>query len=677
MIVPGANKEAIASYVREMFDKLRMNRLAKEEIWLECIRAYLCDFDQAELDASPNRSHRFYSLTHDAVESIHSQLMAMILPDDRWMFIEPEIPGKLPHDDKAAEQAYHLLDIRTKRSRFREVASSIIKQLAITGNCPYSVSLHQEYAANFPAFREAMVKWEQLNREQWMLYMEQRRQYEMAAREAQRLGLEPPPPPVDLAIPELPAVTDQELVYSGPRMEMGDLFNFVVDPYSTDPRTALRIRRIWVSRETIKQLAEKNESGYAVYEGIDKLDTLTETDMATAKDAHITDRIANAYGLTMPSKDAVEMYEAWGTMEIPMGDSDGRSTFVAYTATVANGQTIRFEPTFFWTGEAPLQLATYNNVPGQVYGIGPIEPNLGLQSLANARANQLVDVAAYAINPEKVIVLDGVINPRLTSAPGRNHPAADVKNMKVLEKDMRGVQIGHQDLELVAREFRAMTKAMSPMMGRGSQTATRTALDANIIGTDLGKIAGWIEDTFITKALDLYVQIDRQFMDRNEIAKYTQSPDSPLKDLSPESFMAGMAIRARGSKHFADRMEQAQGLAAFISMTANSSILAPAVNFLHLGRKYYQLLGFHDVDEAFNSPERAQQILDQMFEAGLIGRGGNGNDPGLATDAGGSAAASPTATQPASRSGSGQGDEGSGPGQSGVSQSGNNAGEQS
>jgi len=639
MIVKGTDPSHVIQFVVDKWTNLKLVRTEKENKWIACMRAYLCAFDDDWQDASKeaNRSSRYYSATYDAVETLHSQLMSMILPDDRWMYVEPAMYGRAEYDDDAAEEAFHLLRQQQHECLYHQKISEAMKWLIITGNCPYTVGWRIEKAVNYPAYQAAMAEWEEKNKAEFAEYHKTVAAMEVMRVEAERAGQPPPPPPADFRVPEPPAVS-RDIAYEGPTIEIGDPFNFVIDPFSPDPKHALRIRRIWVSKETLKQMTEKDDEGYSVYEDTDGL---SEANRETAADDYLALQY-RSFGLNVPINSGVELLEASGTMEIPNGAADGRSVYVSFIATVANRvRLIRFEPTFLYSGELPTQLATYNTVPGQVYGWGPIEPNLGLANLINVRVNQAVDIIAALVNPEYKMVADGVTDPRAKSAPGRRHLVGQLDNLVPLDKDFRGVQFSMAEVDNLVREYRSMTRAITPMGGSTSESATKTALDANVVGTELGKIAQHIELVLIEASLNLFVQMDSQFMSKTRVAKKLQDGKIEITEISPES-IRGWAIRAKGSKHFADRQEQIINLAQFIGQHSMNQLTVPALNLLELMKKQYRLLGFHDEDKVFNDADRAQDILDQMISAGMLGGNPNVGQESASGSDGPAAAASPS-----------------------------------
>ena len=106
MIIDGTNNGEIVNYVVTRYRELKDHRKVKELKWMECVRAYMSDFPRIwdVRKETEMRSARFVPLSFDSVETLEATLMSMVMPEGRWLRLTPAIPGKLPYDDKAAEE---------------------------------------------------------------------------------------------------------------------------------------------------------------------------------------------------------------------------------------------------------------------------------------------------------------------------------------------------------------------------------------------------------------------------------------------------------------------------------------------------------------------------------------------------------------------------------------------
>ena len=619
MIVAGTSETHVVKYVIERFDHLKSQRKQRELNWLECVRANHSIFEEGWKEAArEGRSARFVSLSFDATETLASILSNVIFgKGDKYIGLTPGIAGGLKHDDEAAKEMRAYLYMQAENMSFRRHCKVLFKQLAIVGNAPYTMSWRKEMAVNYPKYQAAMLEWKVEHRFAWQEYQAVTNAWKQAAAQAAAAGEEPPKRP-NIVAPEPPPV-DMKVASQGPVLEVGDIFNFVVDPFSIDQKHSLKIKRSWMPLEILKNLAERDESGYAVYENLENVSEIDRRSSGS-RDDFIQQRY-NAFGLQVPDASQVELLEATGTMEIPNAHPDNpKQTYVSFIATVANGrELIRFEPTYLWSGDSPTQLATYRDVPGHVYGIGAIEMGLGLQSLVNARANQAVDVVNYILNPEFKAVDDGVIERTPRSAPNKIHWVGSMDNFEPIQKNMSGVQISMQDLGDLKREFQLLTKANTPVGGDPKESATKTGLDANIIGQDVTSIAGHIEDTVVNKMFDMMIQLDSQYISKEEMVRYLQDGDIAFKKISPETIRRGWLFRSQGTQFYADRMEKIQNLMMFLNTIAANPLLVAPVKIMELEKRIAEELGIEDGGSIFHSGDDADAILNRMIESGMIG----------------------------------------------------------
>ncbi len=618
MIIGGTNEQAVVGFITTRFRELKDARSEKEDIWMDCVRAYLSEFSAVwdERRNQEGRSTRFMPLSFDAVETLTANISSITTPDDRWIHPEPAISGALKYDDESSEEIRALLLQQLGKMGFRRQYLQLLKQCAITGSCPYLVGWRKDMAVDYPAYQQGMAEWQIDNQVAWARYQDAMQQWQQAAKIAQVSNQQPPPRP-SLVAPEPPPVSRNGVIYSGPTFEVGDIFNFVVDPFSTDTKHQLKFQRSWASKAVLQSMSQKNQFGYSVY---DNTANIVEAERRTGVDSGPMIESYSAFGLQVPDSSDVELITGWGTMEIPNGNRDGRSMFVSFNGTVANEVTLlRWEPTFLWSGDSSAQLATYRDVPGQVYGMGAIEPALGVQDLANVRTNQNIDIVNYIMNPEYKAVDDGFVRDTLVSAPSKIHWVGDIGNLVPMEKNIQGLQMSMQDLVLLKNEFKMITKSGAPLAGDSAESATKTRLDARMIGGDVGMVAEHIEDTFLSKVLGLFIELDAQYITEPEMVKSIQKGVSSFTHLSPEVIKRGWAIEVRGTKFSADRQERLQNLMMFYQLVLGNPMMVASVDTLMLGKKVYSELGFSDGDEIFNDAVKADQILGEMITYGLVG----------------------------------------------------------
>ncbi len=616
MIISGIEKEKIGGHILKRYDELKSNRRVKEDLWLQCTQNYLSQFPEVwhQRAVKDARSARFMALSFDAVESNHSAIMSMLMPGDSWLGISPSVYGRLEYDDKAASQVKDLLLQQQEQIKFKSKMASLVKQAAIIGNAPYSVGWREDDIVDYPAYEQAMLAWQITTKEGWEQYNAEMELFDKKSAQAEEAGTPPPRRP-SLVAPEPPAKTS-ELAYAGPSFEVGSAFDYLIDPYSPDPRHPLVFRRTWISQSELNSLSTRNKFGYAIY---DNTENVHPVDRLTGPDSSTETQILNAFGLQAPPSDSIELIEAWGTIEIPSVNG-GVDTYTSFVGAIANrGPLVRFEPTFMWSGKAPHGLCRYRDVPGQVYGIGALEPVLGLQDLINARVNQLIDIVSFSINQEFIGVDDGIIEDTFVSAPNRIHWAGNTDNLVPIRKDLGALNVAMSDLELLKQEFMRITKSIAPSTGSNTESATKTRQQGAAIGGDLGKIAAFIEDDTLSDIIDLMIELNVQYLDKGQAVRQLQDGQPVITQVSPEAVRKGWVCRVTGTRNTLDEQERLDKMLMFFQMVLGSPIMTSTVDVLALAKKVYEMFGFGDAGDIFNDEARANEIMDEMIRSGMIG----------------------------------------------------------
>jgi len=622
VIVKGLNEEKMALFVVEKFDDLKEDRKEKEATWLECFDAYNSKLGDhwTERVVSEGRSARFIGESFAAVESLHSQYMNVLFPSsEEWFAAEAVVPGKLPFDDLAATQVQALLANQLRRGFFTKPAGSLLRQLQIFGNAPVGVEWKQRRAVDYPVYEKAMTEWTHEHHGKWMQYLAAEEEWKKAVQAAQESGQQPPPPP-DKDMPEPPRAGMTDVVDRYPVLRVGDIFSFVQDPFSMDPEDPLVIRHSWVTLAALKRMGQPNKIGFQLYEN---LEDLVEVDRRGEDDDEMTARY-ETMGLTVPEHSAIEVHEMFGSYEIPgaRGEEDGAdNVFIGFNITVANRTTvIRAEPTFLWSGEAAWFLVKYREPVGnEIYGKGQLEPGLGEQDLINARANQNIDIINHAIDPEFKAVDDDVVDGKLKSKPGRVRWVGSIENLVPLDKRLGGLNISLQDLEMLKNDFQRLTLSTSPLAGQARESATKSALDANSVSSEVTKIARYLEEHVFERILNRFMQYNAQFIEASETVKVVQQSGTAFTDLSPETIREGWAIKCRGAQHLVDRQERIQNFLMFLQLVSGNPVLLPAVNPIELTKTAYSILSLPDRPGLFNDEQRAGEIMHAMLASGMVG----------------------------------------------------------
>ena len=616
MIIKSVNQEVLASQLLSRYEELKNARAVKEDIWLQCVDAFLCQFPDVwnERAEAEKRSARYVGMSFDAVESNHSAILSMLMPGDNWLGLEPSRAGHIEIDDEAAKDITSLLHQQHYQMGFRSDMSLLVKQAAITGNAPYSVGWRTESAVNYPAFEQAMQAWQVIHKEAWEQYNREMQAWEQQAQLAQAQG-SPPPPRPSLTAPE-PPPGNPELAYSGPSFETGSIFDYIIDPYSPDPTNPVVFKRSWLSQSAFDALSTRNSYGYSAYENAEDVQRV---ERKSGQDASSELAMLSAFGLEAPPGDAIEIIECWGTIETEKGNGE-REAYTGFVGAIANrGSLVRFEPTYLWSGKSPHGMCKYRDVPGQVYGIGALENVLGLQDLINVRVNQLIDIVSFAVNPEYKAIDDGILEETFTSASSKVHWVGNLDNLVPLQKDLSGLGAAMADVESLKQEFRNMVKSVGSNSGPSSESATKTRQSGMAIGSDLGKIATYIEESTLTNIINLMIELNAQYLPEGTAVRMLEDGQPLIKQLSPEAIRKGWVCRVNGTRNTIDKQERLDKLMMFTQLVMGSPLATSAVDLLELLKKIYEELDFGDAGTIFHDEGRANEILGEMVRSGMLG----------------------------------------------------------
>ena len=240
MITKGVDVSSFASWGANWWRQKKNERIEKEVIWQECWLASVSKFGKTWDNLADFRSKRYIPITQQAVEAVAAHLTQGVMPYDEWF----KIYGRTPDDDVKAKAVQALLMWQHQQIGFRTKFSQLIKYACIFGNVPYCVNWEErtQIVPDQDAFASQMYQ---------------------AAQVSQGLG-EPMPNPDLAAMP-----TKEQRVYDGPTLEIGNIFDFVIDRHPNNPDHAPRCMRTFKSKAYL--LGMQNKDGYSIYEWIENV----------------------------------------------------------------------------------------------------------------------------------------------------------------------------------------------------------------------------------------------------------------------------------------------------------------------------------------------------------------------------------------------------------------------
>jgi hypothetical protein len=532
-------QRAIIATVLEAEAKGRRARQEKEETWQKCWRAYHNYVDKSLYKKQPWRSKLHLPWTFQAVEAGATELQDLLLPNDEEFFAVQPLTAE---DQPNAQAMTRYLQYLFRRMGFSGTFSTFLKQLCITGNSVLKVY--------------------------W--------------KEDKRLVLHRQPDPMG---GDPLALTLEDVVYDAPYVENIDLQDFVFYPVTGSLDRAMCIHRI------VKTLEEVQEN--PIYQNTTAIKAQAERDVS-GWGLGIESEARSVFGIHdhPETRHGVELLEAWGDFVI------AGQVFKNHVATVANGNTlIRFQPNPYEYGVKPFVFATLIPVPGQIYGIGLVEPSLCIQSMANTISNILLDEMKLKLNGQWKYEEDGVFNPsQFVSRPGGTVKVGSLNNLVPLNPNLN-LDVGFAELNALKAEFEETTGVNKYSKGAESLSKSRTASEALMLqeagSRKFTRIAKHLNDSALTRTIELVYLLVRQFGNPAEIGRVVQAPQEAINLSIP---LSQLDFKITGLQTSLLKQQNIQNTERFVSAMA-ATPAAPYLKWDVLTQRYYKLLGFENAEE--------------------------------------------------------------------------------
>ena len=604
----GQDPDTIVRWFERRWVGLKDDRSLREEKWEECLWAYACTHDKAWAKAAKNagRSARYYPGVHDAVEAIVPQIMGIIFNSHDWMTMLPtRRGGGTTTDDDFSEDMRQFLAWQLDMAKYKAPGEDVIRQMAILGNAPFQTSWRIDWAVDYQSYHEAVAEYMSTYRNAVAEFRQEMAEWEQQSQIAAMSGL---PPEAMPAMPEAPIPpVEKDMAFNGPEVHCGDIFNYVEEMFPDSDQTTLRAHRMWRSRPFLKRLAQKDQSGYALYENLQSMGN--EQLIRNEQDTKLDEIKASILNMQMPQQQkGDELITFTGTFEI------GNTTYENHVATIGNRRgLIRLEPLQLWSGQSHIRNARLIKQVGDPYGIGVVEKALGLESMAQAQANQIVDAVAAVIQPEYEVVVDGLYDQMKASGPGARHFVKEKGTINPIMKNMQGIPVGMQQLNSTLQKIEQTTGAAFAMgEGNPRESATKTAGRSNVANSRMTHIARRVELEFIEPSLDQFIQMDAQYLTEEQWYVVTQGSKVKWNKVSPVALRRGWLVRAAGAKMFIDEAQKLERDLMTFQTVSNNPALIAITDMPYLFKKFLRNQGYEDVDRIVNDSEEARLIMTQL-----------------------------------------------------------------
>lgn len=573
-------------YVRAELERFRTARNEIEETWLEAWSLYLnttqgVNYMRSKVletvgNVNDDWRHKINTgKAFEAVETIHSYLMAAFFPNGDWFDAVPMLPGEDNHLLSRVVKKY--VQNKLEHANFQSEFANFLRQLIVTGNSVMALPWRYDTVTN-----RKVVETEQ------PLFSE--------------LGGEPEW-----------EIVEKEVETNRPEFETLDMFDVYLDPTAIDPNDATIIR---VLRKTKAEIIALFDEG--VYDGLDKhqIETLEPTHNITESYNVEMYRTINGYVTSELNEHEIELIEYWGDLHLP------NNTYHDVVITMIGDTVVRFETNPYW--RKPFVVGTYIRVPRQPYAMGALQPNLGMLHQLNIITNQRLDNIELHVNKMWALVDDGVLDPDdIETVPG--------KIFKMGNPDsLRPVDMGRADFTVTYQEAAVLESIIDKNMGTGNYvgansqrqgervTAAEIAAVRDAGGNRLSGVHKHIEETALKEILKRVFELMRQFVREDEVVRIAgaKAGEYNYYSVGVEQLNQPLSLKPIGAGHVIERKKYIQDRLDFIASVSQIQQMADKIDYEAI---------LHDllINWGFDEPEKYLKKEEQAPEADPLDRGLN------------------------------------------------------
>lgn len=582
--------EDIAGHVRSELERFKNARSELEDSWLEAWSLYLntrqgVDYMRSKVlqtvgNVNDDWRHKINTgKAFEAVETIHSYLMAAFFPNEDWFEAVPTMPGEDNHLLSRVVKRFVLNKLNA--ANFQSEFSAFLRQLIVTGNSVMALPWRYDLKTN-----RAVVKVEQ------PLFDE--------------LGDEPEW-----------EVVEKEVEHQRPEFETLDMFDVYLDPTAIDPNDSTIIR---ILRKTKAEIVSLFEDG--VYEGYTKDEVLRLEPAPTLSSEQEMFQTISGYVTNELNGHELEIVEYWGDLHL----SD--RTYHDVVVTLIGDKVVRFETNPYW--RKPFVVGTYIRVPRQPYAMGALQPNLGMLHQLNIITNQRLDNIELHVNKMWALVDDGVLDPDdIETVPG--------KVLKMGNPDsLRPVDMGRADFTITYQEASVLESTIDKNMGTGNYvganaqrqgervTAAEIAAVRDAGGNRLSGIHKHIEETALKEILERVFELMRQFVREDEIVRIAGDKAGEFNYFSVGAgeINKPLSLKPLGAGHVIERKKYIQDRLDFIASISQVPQMSEKIDYEAI---------LHDllINWGFDEPEKYLKKEVAQPQANPLDQGTNVEEDAL------------------------------------------------
>lgn len=364
--------------------------------------------------------------------------------------------------------------------------------------------------------------------------------------------------------------------YIGPKLYRISPVDCTVDPRANSFDNSPLIERAVVS---IGDIVRHNEEVAAPkYD-----DVAVQKLIDTRSNGHTRQNFVDFYkesGLQIDGFDSIDTYLDSGLIEIITywGDIWVTSTGELLrnrVITVADGAVVlRNEENPAWNGKKPFAMATWRNLPDNLYGQSPIDNLLGMQYRCDHLENLKADAFDQIIHP--VVVIKGDSGEDYQWAPGAKWYVPVDGDVQPLRPDTT-VLVADNQIALYHSYMEQMAGVPREMMGFRTP-GEKTAFEVQMLqqGADRQFIdkTNQFEECFIQPILNIMFELLIRNLNIEDVARTFNDDVGALQitTITKEDVVADGNLRPVGSKHYEQRNKRMQELQTLLTLASQTNI---------------------------------------------------------------------------------------------------------
>jgi hypothetical protein len=555
------NPEEQANRIKEVitvmskkFDDYGQWRKPLELLWNDIYRVY---FSRPDVIKTPSRAKIFIPVVFQIIEATVPKLINTIFGGDDQFF---EVVPANSDDQPQADVIKLLLTYQLIKADFFEKYLEFCKQMLLYGTSYFYVYwkvTRQWVVTRTPTRKKYNVLGYQFGQ---VLDWEEKREYKVVERR--------------------------------PECEVIDILDVFPDPDARTERDSEGLFiQTWMDKSDLKALGKGK---FPVYANVDSQELLNGDNNSFGTSRQSRRATRGTSNAPVGKSTQIHILSWWGKYDL---DNDG---IKEETQIVLANKAVLLKcgPNPFTHQKRPLIRAVLFPVIGEWFGLGLVEPILSLISELNTLRRQRLDNINQCINNMwQVISWADIDFDTLVSSPNGIILVDNMENLRRLEGKNVTDQ-AYTEAAIVQQDIENTTAPKSIQGSPDSGKLGRTARGAQlIIGQALekfGTAAKLIEEMGIKKLLRMFLQLDLQFIDNDEMLQdpllYGQVFKKPV---TPEMIRAEVSFQMKGISELVGQEGKINQIMSFMGIFGK--VLSPKT-ITALAKKIWNLMGFN-VDE--------------------------------------------------------------------------------